>query len=167
VVPLRIPALRERVEDVPLLAEHFLREYWRRHRSRDRPAPELSDAAIDHLQSRPWKGNVRELQNVMEHAIVLVEGRETIGPDDLPQVGGNAAGEFPLQGAYFGEGAAIGGYHETRDRVIARFEKEYLTWVIQESEGNVSEAARVAGVNRATLYRMLERHGLSKGDLMD
>ena len=167
VVPLRIPALRERVEDIPLLAEHFLRAYWRRHRSRDRPAPRLSGAAIDDLQSRAWKGNVRELQNVMEHAIVLVEGRDTIGPDDLPQFGGTAAGEFQLQGAYFGEGAAVGGYHETRDRVIARFEKEYLTWVLQESEGNVSEAARVAGVNRATLYRMLERHGLTKGDVID
>jgi DNA-binding NtrC family response regulator len=110
---------------------------------------------------------VRELQNVIEHAIVLVEGRTEIDEADLPTFGTTHAGEFPLQGSYIGNGIALSDYHKTRDRVIARFEREYLTCVLQETEGNVSEAARVAGVNRATLYRMLERHGLSKGDVVE
>jgi transcriptional regulator of acetoin/glycerol metabolism len=72
-----------------------------------------------------------------------------------------------IQGSYLTPGAPLAAYHHTRDRVIARFEREYLTYVLQQTEGNVSEAARVAGVNRATLYRMLERHGLSKGDVVN
>jgi transcriptional regulator with PAS, ATPase and Fis domain len=167
VVPIHIPALRERPEDIPLLAEHFLKDYWVRHRGSRRPAPKLTPAAISDLQSRPWKGNVRELQNVIEHAIVLVEGRSEIDESDLPTFGAKHAGDFPLQGSYIGNGVSLSDYHKTRDRVIARFEREYLTCVLQETEGNVSEAARVAGVNRATLYRMLERHGLSKGDVVD
>jgi transcriptional regulator with PAS, ATPase and Fis domain len=167
VVPIHIPPLRERPEDIPLLAAHFLQAYWKRHRGSDRPAPRLTETAVDHLRSRLWKGNVRELQNVMEHAIVLVEGRDSIDADDLPQVGTSAAADFPIQGAYLGDDVTLGSYHETRDRVVARFEKQYLTWVLQETQGNVSEAARVAGVNRATLYRMLERHGLSKADVVD
>jgi DNA-binding NtrC family response regulator len=167
VVPIHIPALRERPDDVPRLAEHFLSAYWVRHRGSRRPPPRLTPAAMSDLQSRPWKGNVRELQNVIEHAIVLVEGRTEIDEADLPTFGTTHAGEFPLQGSYIGNGIALSDYHKTRDRVIARFEREYLTCVLQETEGNVSEAARVAGVNRATLYRMLERHGLSKGDVVE
>jgi len=167
VVPIHLPPLRERPEDIPIVADHFLKAYWKRHRGRGRP-PELTDDAIRQLQMRHWKGNVRELQNVIEHAIVLTDGRDTIDATDLPEVGNHAqTGSFPLPGTFLAPGAVIGGYHETRDRVIARFEKEYLSWVLQESEGNVSEAARVAGVNRATLYRLLERHGLTKQDVIE
>jgi DNA-binding NtrC family response regulator len=167
VVPIHIPALRERPEDIPLLAERFLASYWRRHRGGRRPPPRFTPAALEELRSRPWKGNVRELQNVIEHAIVLVEGRSEIDASDLPMLDARPPGHFPLQGGYFGTGSPLAGYHQTRDRVIARFEREYLACVLQETSGNVSEAARVAGVNRATLYRMLERHGLSKGDVVD
>jgi DNA-binding NtrC family response regulator len=166
VVPIHIPALRERPEDIPVLANHFLRTYWERHRG-GRPAPMLTPDALEDLRSRPWKGNVRELQNVIEHAIVLVEERGEIDVADLPVLEPKQAGHFPLQGSYMGPGVPLSGYHQTRDRVVARFEREYLRSVLQETEGNVSEAARVAGVNRATLYRMLERHGLSKGDVVN
>ena len=167
VVPIHIPALRERREDVPLLAERFLASYWRRHRGGQAPAPKFSPDAIADLKSRPWKGNVRELQNVIEHAIVLAEGRDVIDAVDLPMFDARPSTHFPLQGSYLGEGTALAGYHETRDRVINRFERDYLTWILQETEGNVSEAARIAGVNRATLYRMLERHGLTKNDVLN
>jgi DNA-binding NtrC family response regulator len=166
VVPIHIPPLRERVEDVPVLAEHFLASYWARHRGRRRQPPKLTPAAIEDLQSRPWKGNVRELQNVIEHAIVLVEGRNEIDTTDLPASEGQAPGHFQIQGSYIGPGVPLAGYHTTRDRVVARFEREYLTSILNETDGNVSEAARIAGVNRATLYRMLERHGLTKGDVV-
>jgi DNA-binding NtrC family response regulator len=167
VVPIHIPALRERPEDIPILANHFLEAYWERHRGGGRPTPVLTPDAMEDLRSRPWKGNVRELQNVIEHAIVLVEERGEIDVADLPLLEPKAAGHFPLQGSYLGPGVPLSGYHQTRDRVVARFEREYLRSVLQETEGNVSEAARVAGVNRATLYRMLERHGLSKGDVVN
>jgi DNA-binding NtrC family response regulator len=166
VVPIHIPPLRQRPEDVEVLAKHFLARYWQRHRPGD-PVPELAEDAIQSLKRRPWKGNVRELQNVMEHAIVLAEGRKVITETDLPQFGGEGAGSFPLHGGYIGGDVTAGTYHDTRDRVIARFEKQYLTWVLQETDGNISEAARVAGVHRATLYRLLERHGLTKRDVVD
>lgn len=166
VVPIRIPPLRERPEDIPLLARHFLRLFWKRHGRTSGP-PTLTEDAIQQLQARPWKGNVRELQNVIEHAIVLTEGRDVIDASDVPQFGDSGAGDVHLEGAYVGPGVGGGGYHETRDRVMARFEREYLTWVLQEADGNVSEAARVAGINRATLYRLLERQGLTKQDVID
>jgi DNA-binding NtrC family response regulator len=167
VVPIHIPPLRERPEDIPILARRFLAAYWRRHRGGRRPPPTFTPAALEDLGSRPWKGNVRELQNVIEHAIVLVEARSEIDVSDLPVLDASPSARMQIQGSYLTPGAPLAAYHHTRDRVIARFEREYLTYVLQQTEGNVSGAARVAGVNRATLYRMLERHGLSKGDVVN
>jgi transcriptional regulator with GAF, ATPase, and Fis domain len=167
VVPIQVPPLRERPDDIPLLARHFLEQYWPRHRGTARPPPTLSDEAIRQLQQRPWKGNVRELQNVIEHAIVVAEGRDVLEVEDLHVVGDVSAYRTGSPDASLVPGAPTRAYHETRERVMARFEKDYLTQVLQETQGNVSEAARVAGVNRATLYRLLERHGLTKGDLLE
>ena len=167
VVPIHIPPLRQRPEDIPLLARHFLKEYWPRHRGSARKPPDLTDEAVRELQKRPWKGNVRELQNVVEHAIVLAEGSD-IDASDLHEARQGTFDRFQsIQDAGLTPGEPMGGYHETRERVMARFEKDYLARVLQETEGNVSEAARVAGVNRATLYRLLERHGLTKGDVLE
>ncbi len=167
VVHIRIPPLRKRPEDIPLLAEHFLYAYWLRHRGRGRQAPTFTQEAMRELQKRTWKGNVRELQNAIEHAIVIADGRAVIDAPDLPEVEGGENGEFPADGGYGGSQVAAGSYHEARERVLASFEKDYLTWVLQKTDGNVSEAARVADVNRATLYRLLERHGLTKGDVVE
>jgi DNA-binding NtrC family response regulator len=167
VVPIHVPPLRERPDDIPLLARHFLAEYWPRHRGSARPPPKLSDEAVRQLQQRPWKGNVRELQNVIEHAIVLAEGRDAIEAEDVHVVGQAPFDRRGIADVSLIPGAPTAAYHETRERVMARFEKDYLTQVLQETQGNVSEAARVAGVNRATLYRLLERHGLTKGDVLE
>ncbi len=167
VVPIHIPPLRERVEDIPLLAKHFLDEYWPRHRGSRNPPPDLSDGAVLQLQQRAWKGNVRELQNVIEHAIVLAEGRDVIEASDLPVAGQAHFAHLDARTFSPEPGAPTGPYHETRERVMTRFEMDYLAQVLQETDGNVSEAARVAGVNRATLYRLLERHGLTKGDVLE
>lgn len=167
VVPIHIPPLRERPEDIEVLAKYFVERYWTHHFGRKREPARLTEDALEHLRQRPWKGNVRELQNVIEHAIVLAGDRDVIEPADLSRFGETSVGEFPLEGGYVGAGVTPGTYHDTRDRVIARFEKEYLGWVLQETDGNVSKAARIAGVHRATLYRLLERHDLTKKDLVD
>jgi DNA-binding NtrC family response regulator len=167
VVPIHIPPLRERPEDISVLARYFAKRYWRHHFGTNRPPARLTDDSIEHLVGRRWKGNVRELQNVIEHAVVLASDRDTIEPADLSYFGDQAVGEFPLRGGYIGAGITPGTYHDTRDRVIARFEKEYLSWILQETDGNVSQAARIAGVHRATLYRLLERHELTKRDVVD
>jgi DNA-binding NtrC family response regulator len=161
VFPLRIPPLRERREDVPLLAEHFLATYWERHREPGSPVPRLTPAAVSALQKREWTGNVRELQNVIEHAVILLQPGADVHPDDLP--GGDDA-EAPVSGAAFGAWAeaAEGGYHETRERTMAQFELNYLRWLIEHAGANMSRAAKIAGVDRTTLYRLMEKHGLQR-----
>jgi len=167
VVPIHIPSLRQRAEDIPRLAEHFLDVYWRRHRGRS-AKPTLSEGALRALQARPWKGNVRELQNVLEHTAVLARPGEAIEPEDIPEFENGQDGllDPEFNGATISMFAS-GGYHEARERVLARFERDYLGWVLQHAGGNMSEAARVAGVDRTTLYRLMGKHGLEKEELVD
>src|SRR5690242_7251679 len=84
VVPIKLPPLRKRLEDIPLLANHFLTHFWERHRQAGEPTPRLTEQAIDSLRARPWRGNVRELQNVIEHVAVLAEPGQPVQPDDVP-----------------------------------------------------------------------------------
>ena len=161
VVPLRVPPLRERPEDIPPLAEHFLRSYWARHRRKGTPTPAFTDAALRALSGHPWRGNVRELQNVIEHTVVLVDPGSEIGPEQLALAAGpglpSELGSDAMISTVLGES-----YHAARDRVIAQFERQYLTWLINRAGGNMSKAARIAGVDRTTLYRLMERHGLQR-----
>lgn len=167
VVPIRVPALRERLADIPILANHFLVHYWARHRGAGSKLPVLSRAAIELLQSQPWPGNVRELQNVMEHAVVLLEPGCEIQPEDLPfidmrqevQSGSAAPPSCELQ--FFDEP-----YHLARERVISQFEQGYLGWIIDRAGGNMSRSARIAGVDRTTLYRLMEKHGLQRNTII-
>jgi len=163
VVPIHVPSLRERREDVTLLASHFLQYYWRRHRGADAAAPRFSDTAVAALCSRPWQGNVRELQNAIEHAVVMLEPGQEIQPDDIPLGGEPGTVVQADDAASFITKDVVGqSYHVARDRVIASFERRYLTWLVNRAGGNMSKAARLAGVDRTTLYRLMERHGLQR-----
>ena len=160
VVPLHVPPLRERPSDISLLAEFFLSKYWTRHRGSTTPLPKFSDAAVRALRSRAWKGNVRELQNVMEHMVVLLEPGGEIRPDDIPSLG-----DRPQEASTAWGPANISAeepYYAARDRLIADFELHYLRQLLAQAGGNMSRAARVAGVDRTTLYRLMERHGLDR-----
>src|SRR5690242_16762415 len=84
VFPISLPPLRERVEDIPILANHFLQQFWARHRSSKDPLPRFSESAVDFLMSRTWQGNVRELQNVIEHVVVLASPDSQIEASDIP-----------------------------------------------------------------------------------
>ena len=168
VVPIRLPSLRDRQEDIPLLAGHFLRTYWRQHRGGETRIPRLTDAAVGALQAYPWPGNVRELQNAIEHAVVLLEPGQDVAAGDIPlhDAPGAASSRRVTESA---EGASAGdsdllqeSYHAARERVIAGFEKRYLSQLVQAADGNMSKAARLAGVDRTTLYRLMERHGLER-----
>jgi DNA-binding NtrC family response regulator len=161
VVPIHVPALRERPEDIPLLAEYFLSTYWVRHRSKGAPFPQLSDAALRALCAYPWRGNVRELQNVIEHLAVIAAPGSPIGADQL-QLAGDATVAPGANPASLVSTMLEESYHVARDRVIAQFERQYLTWLVNRASGNMSKAARIAGVDRTTLYRMMERHGLQR-----
>ena len=161
VVPIGLPSLRERPEDVALLAEYFLRNYWRHHRGSETRVPTLTESALRALRSHGWPGNVRELQNAIEHAVVLLEPGQAVHAEDIPLQG---AGRRPTR---TGEVTADSdllqeSYHVGRDRVIAHFERRYLAELVRVAEGNMSKAARIAGVDRTTLYRLMERHGLQR-----
>jgi len=163
VVPIPVPALRERPEDIPLLAGHFLSYYWGRHRDHSERPPRLSEGAVRAMRSYPWRGNVRELQNVIEHAVVLAEPGQEIQPEDIPFRGDERVAPTPVSSvaADFGEES----YHVARERLVDDFERRYLTWLVERAGGNMSKAARIAGVDRTTLYRLMERHGLRRATL--
>jgi DNA-binding NtrC family response regulator len=165
VVPIHIPPLRDRSDDVALLAEHFLTLYWKKHRDKGAKSPAFSPEAMQALRARPWAGNVRELQNVMEHAVVLLDPGQEIGPDDLPHLEdahstangfGAPVGAFSLADQLQTE------YHIARDRILAEFEMQYLSSLIDRAGSNMSRAAKLAGVDRTTLYRLMDKHGLQR-----
>jgi len=169
VVPIHVPPLRERKEDIPILAAHFLKSYWTRHRGATAQAPTLSEGAIAALVSHPWKGNVRELENVIEHAVVLLEPGISIAPSDIPfdtPSSGAPPSDFPEVAAAIEGDPVDQGFHAARDRLIANFERRYLTWLVNRAGGNMSRAARIAGVDRTTLYRLMEKHGLQRETIM-
>ena len=166
VVPIHIPPLRERVEDIPLLAKYFLQLYWTRHRGTGTPMPHISESAMRALRSYPWRGNVRELQNVFEHAVVLLDPDAEVTPSDIPFLDegraaqGSRTATEPLLAA--DSGVIEETYHAARERLIAEFERRYLARLVQQAGRNMSKAARIAGVDRTTLYRLMERHGLQR-----
>ncbi len=163
VVPITLPPLRKRQEDISLLANHFLTYYWHRHRQMPDRCPRLSDEAIAFLKSRPWRGNVRELQNVIEHTAVLLDPDQVIRPDDIPLYD-EGASESPTDARPVAAAGANDPYHVAKDRVVAHFEKEYLTALVARASGNMSKAARLAGVDRTTLYRLMDKHQMIRGD---
>lgn len=165
VVPITVPSLRERQEDIPVLANHFLRHYWLRHRDPGLDMPVLSESAVRSLCGHEWKGNVRELQNVIEHTVVMVEPGAKVQAGDLPFLDGNGTVALPARERAAAP-AADEPYHEARERVIGEFELAYLTDLVNRANGNMSKAARLAGVDRTTLYRLMEKHGLQRGSIM-
>jgi DNA-binding NtrC family response regulator len=165
VVPVTLPPLRDRTEDIPVLARHFLSRYWARHRSADDPEPTLSNATVDFLCSQPWRGNVRELQNVMEHVAVLADPGATLSPDDMPADQQAQAPRTTLSG--FAPELLKLDFHAAKDAVIAQFERAYLTNLVTQSNANMSRAARLARIDRTTLYRLMEKHGMRKDDGID
>ena len=165
VVPIHIPPLRERTDDIPILAERFLQELWVRHRERGAPAPTLSAEAIERLSRAPWRGNVRELRNVIEHLVVLAAPGTEVAPQDIIFIDDEGApSEVDLPS--FDTSLLELDYHSARERVLGAFEADYLTHVIQAAGGNISDAARAAGVDRTTLYRLMDKHGIRRDGVL-
>jgi len=144
VIPLRVPPLRERLEDIPPLAAHFVE-----HLSRQYGRPKrLAQETVLALQSRRWPGNVRELKNMMERLVILSQGDE-IRLDDLPD-------DFRSEGRPAGGGAVSGSLREGREQ----FEKQFILMKLEEAGGNVVRAAELLGLERSNLYRKMRAYGI-------
>jgi DNA-binding NtrC family response regulator len=164
VFPIHLPPLRERREDIALLADHFLRVFWARHRLGS-SLPRFTDEAKRALSDHPWRGNVRELQNVIEHGVVLFEPGMLIQPTDIPfalHSEQTHAAISPVEPSFFQGAEEDCGFRASRDRLLAQFERRYLAWLVDRAAGNLSKAARIAGIQRTTLYRLMEKHGLHR-----
>jgi len=148
VVPIEVPPLRERVEDVPLLARHFLAEACARFGKRPRT---LTAAALDALQSHRWPGNVRELKNLIERVVILAKGDE-ITPEDFHF---RRATDEAIPGAAPAP-TSDGPLKEARDE----FEKRHILAALKKYRGNVSRTAEALEIERSNLYRKLKSYGI-------
>ncbi len=160
VVPIVLPPLRERREDIPLLARHFLRKHAGRA---GREVRSISPEAMRLLGAYEWPGNVRELENVIQRAMVRARGA-TVLPADLPfsgeqPVDEGAAGAGELAGLALPEGWLGQPYAEAKNIILRSFHDAYLKELLRRAEGNVSEAARQAGLDRSNFRRLLKRPG--------
>lgn len=142
IISLILPPLRERREDIPLLARHFLARYAD---ELDKDVSEFSPEALQMLSVHHWPGNVRELEHVIERAVVLCEG-SVLQPHDLvvstPAVRNN--GQESLQ--------------EAKAKEIARFERDYIQGLLSACKGNITRAAQVAKKNRRAFWQLIQKH---------
>jgi DNA-binding NtrC family response regulator len=156
VVRIGLPPLRQRGDDIGLLAEFFA---FRAGREMGREAVRLSTDAYQVLRHYPWPGNVRELQNVIRRALALAAG-EVAGVDDLPDeiIAASGGQEPALAASCNGSTGGRTGFFAERGACVARFERQYLTTLLSRHAGDVSAAAKEAKVPRGTLYRLLKSH---------
>ena len=153
VVPLTVPSLRQRREDIPELCEYFLKQA----RERDPKLSQigLSDNTLAGLMAHDWPGNVRELRNVLDRAMYIASASDEaqLRLVDLPMLAQGAH-----QGAWqFAEDAT---YRETRSNFEQEFEQRYVSWLLDKHDGNLSAAARAAKMDRKHLHELARRHGL-------
>jgi len=146
-ITLRVPPLRERTEDIPLLCEHFLDKYKQRHQ---RPnIKSIAPAAYHVLIRHRWPGNVREIENVIERGVLVTKGSE-IGVNDLPEslrTEGTTAAEFVIP----------------PHRTLAEIEKMAILQTLQRTNWNKQEAAQILGLYRPTLYSKMKKHEIQDG----
>jgi two-component system response regulator GlrR len=144
VISLTVPPLRERREDIPLLARHFLDKYAREF---NRDATDFSPGALNSLMTYSWPGNVRELEHVIERAIVMCEG-PIIHTSNL---------------AIFDSSTLVGGesLQQAKAKEIARFEKNYIQGLLRAYRGNITKAAQVAQKNRRAFWQLIQKHEIN------
>ena len=148
VVNLRVPPLRERREDIPLLAQHFLKLFAERNR---KTLQGFTPRAMDRLLRYPWPGNVRELMNTVERGVVLTRA-DVLDEEDVAPVLETETGQVPAEQA--------SGSAEGTDTSLESVEKATILKTLEESGGNKSEAARRLGITRRTLHLKLKKYGM-------
>ena len=148
VIPVRLPPLRERREDIPILARHFLERFGR---EADRRVTGISEEAMKRLLRHSWPGNVRELENVIERAVAL-ETTDTIMPDRLPDPLARSASE-PVPASQLGAGFSL-------DDHLTRIERELVEGALTRAEGDRARACELLGVTPRSLRYLIHKHAL-------
>lgn len=146
VVEIALPPLRDRGNDIPLLAEAFLNQYSREF---EKPVWAISEAALYLLVNYSWPGNVRELESVMERAVTLSHAKEIL-PDNLP---------MPLQ--QVGSRTQILSTDLKGEKTLKQVEEEYIRLIFDKTHGNKYQTAEILGIDRKTLYRKLTEMGMT------
>jgi DNA-binding NtrC family response regulator len=147
VIPIAVPALRHRPEDIPLLAHHFLRKYSALNGAKN---ISFTQNALRKLMSLTWPGNVRELENMVERLVVLTRGNQ-IEADDIPSSDQSTSEQF------FGQA--------TNDNpTLEQLEKRYIQLIMEKTGGKKEKAAQILGINRRTLYRKEKEYGFATED---
>ncbi|MBN1532940.1 MAG: sigma-54-dependent Fis family transcriptional regulator [Spirochaetes bacterium] len=150
VIPIVVPPLSERKEDIPQLAEYFLRRFSNEHGVGEK---EITDDGIGMLAEHPWPGNVRELKNVIERLVIMVP-RDTITAQDVQNHLEHDAAEKASRGE-------VSPLKKAREE----FERQYIIEALQQAGKNVSEASKKLGIERTNLYRKMKQYGINPEDL--
>jgi transcriptional regulator with GAF, ATPase, and Fis domain len=170
VVRIKIPALRERTDDVPLLAQHFLSNHPANHAADGRlRITGFTPAAMDAFIEYAWPGNVRELLNVIERAVSFTDGA-LIDLEDLPDhLTGVTAEELRERGDQRADHIADVDvpFKEAKERWVASFEREYIVGLLRKNDGNISHAAREADIDRKYFRKLMRKYNISAQDMSD
>ncbi len=155
VVTIKVPPLRERREDIPLLALHFLNKYSVQYNKKDLHfAPET----IEYLSSRNWKGNVRELENTIKRSVVLATS-STIKPSDISLIGSTRSSYINTNNLI--EELLSKPYNIAKSSILEDFSTKYLINALKKTGGNVSKAAQLSGLERQSFQRLLRKYNIS------
>lgn len=148
VIPINVPPLRERVEDIPILVEHFSKEITTKHK---KPPVHFSDDAIKILQAQPWTGNVRELRNIVERIIIIVDKREISAKD--------------IEYLFAGTQASLDNLIETSNSFQEFKEKAERAFILKQlkaNDWNISKTAEILDIQRSHLYTKMRKYGIEK-----
>src|SRR5262249_38180056 len=156
VIPIHVPPLRERPEDIPLLVRHYMDYFSREHNVRPR---RITQAAMDALQRYRWKGNIRELRNTVERLHIMTSG-DTIDLADLPGAVRSpaAVAAATARASVDGDAAKAGTLREFKDNA----ERAYLVQKLRENGWNISKTAEAIDTPRSNLYKKLEQYQISQ-----
>jgi two-component system response regulator GlrR len=152
ILSLNVPALRERAEDIEVLAQHFVARFCMQY---GLPAKTLHPATLRWMQSHRWPGNVRELENLIHRLVLLAEGSEILFCGQENRTTNSSLADAGMADPSYPT------FHSAKAHAIADFERRYLTRLLEAAAGNVSNAARLAGKERRTLGKLLKKHGIS------
>lgn len=155
VLYLRIPSLRERTEDIAILAKHFVDKLKTQYQLGER---DLSPALYRKLTDSDWPGNVRQLENYVHREMLMMTESETVMDNSVQPRAERRKRVFDRRE----DDIFKYPFNEAKARIITRFEKKYLMWLMQETDGNVTRAARKSGKERRALGKLLKKHGIDK-----